>query len=97
MVMRVQANKDDFLRTAEENADSMQAISQRGKDAGAVHHAFFAGDGEVLVVDEWDSPESFQRFFEEEQPNIGPLMESAGVQGEPQISFYEKLDTSDAF
>lgn len=97
MVMRVNVNPDDFERVAGENADSMRGISQRGKDLGAIHHAFYAGDGEILVVDEWDSPESFQKFFEAEQPNIGPLMQAAGAQSEPQISFYRKVESADAF
>lgn len=97
MVMRVNVNPDDFERVAGENADSMRGISQRGKDLGAIHHAFYAGDGEMLVVDEWDSPDSFQKFFEAEQPNIGPLMQAAGVQSEPQITFYRKVESADAF
>ena len=97
MVMRVKGNPDDLRRVAGENGDKLQEISQRGKDAGAIHHAFFAGDGEALVVDEWDSPENFQKFFESEAPNIGPLMQAAGAQGEPEIKFYEKIDTADAF
>ena len=97
MVMRINVSPDDFERVAQENADSMRDISERSKGVGAIHHAFYAGDGEMLVVDEWDSPDSFQKFFESEQPNIGPLMEAAGVQSEPQISFYRKLDSVDAF
>jgi heme-degrading monooxygenase HmoA len=97
MVMRINVSPDDFDRVAQENADSMREISERSKDVGAIHHAFYAGDGEMLVVDEWDSPDSFQKFFEAEQPNIGPLMQAAGVQGEPQITFYRKSDSLDAF
>lgn len=97
MVMRINASPDDFERVAQDNADSMRDISERSKERGAIHHAFYAGDGEMLVVDEWDSPESFQKFFEEEQPNIGPLMQAAGVESEPQISFYRKVDSTDVF
>ena len=97
MVMRVQADPADFGRVATENADNMRGIAERGRAAGAIHHAFYAGDGEMLVVDEWDSPEAFQGFFQSEQANIGPLMEGAGAQGEPQITFYQRMDTADAF
>ena len=97
MVMRINASPDDFERVAQDNADSMRDISERSKERGAIHHAFYAGDGEMLVVDEWDSPESFQKFFEEEQPNIAPLMQAAGAESEPQISFYRKVDSTDVF
>ena len=87
---------ETFERIASENAEAMRGISGRGKEAGAIHHAFYEADGKVFVVDEWDSPESFQAFFETEAPNIGPLMEQAGAQpGEP--TFYRKLSTDDQF
>ena len=97
MIMRIDANADDLERVTEENGDAMNAIAQRGRDMGAIHHAFYVGDGEAVVVDEWDSPENFQRFFEAEQPNIGPLMAAAGVTGPPEIKFFRKLDTTDSF
>ena len=99
MVLPVQTDGETFQRVASENADSIKGIAERAKGRGAIHHAFYAGDdGKVYVVDEWDSPESFQAFFAEEAPNIGPLMQQAGVQGEPgPAQFYRKLDTPDEF
>ena len=47
-----------------------------------------------MVVDEWPDAESFQRFFEADQPNIGPLMQEVGT-GEPEITFWRKLETGD--
>jgi hypothetical protein len=96
MVMRLQADPDGLKRAVEAHPEEMRAISERSQARGAIHHAFFVGDGEVLIVDEWDKPESFQAFFEEEAPNIGPLMQEAGAQpGEPK--FYEKVDSADVF
>ena len=96
MVLRVQVDPEAFKKVASENEDAMRGIADRGRSRGAAHHAFYAGDGEVLIVDEWDSAESFKAFFEEEGPNIGPLMAQAGAQpGEPE--FYEKIDSADAF
>ena len=40
--------------------------------------------------------ESFHRFFES-QTEIPGIMEAAGAQGAPQISFYRKLDMPDEF
>lgn len=97
MIMRVKGDGAQFERVANERGESTRAIADRGRAAGAIHHAFYAADGEVVVVDEWDDPASFQKFFEAEQANIGPLMEAAGVQGEPEVTFYRKLETGDAF
>jgi len=58
--------------------------------------AFAAGDGEILVIDEWPDAESFQRFFES-QTEIPRIMQEGGAKGAPEISFYRKLDTPDIF
>ena len=47
-----------------------------------------------MVVDEWPDPESFQRFFESEQETIGPMMAQVAT-GEPEITFWRKLETGD--
>ena len=39
--------------------------------------------------------ESFQRFFEQMRPEIEPMMREVGVTGEPEITFWRKLDTHD--
>ena len=88
---------DAFQKVATEHADDMQAITERSKEQGAAHHAFYESDGEVVVIDEWDSPESFQKFFESEQPNIGPLIQAAGGTGEPTPTVFRRLDSGDAF
>jgi hypothetical protein len=98
MILRVATDAGTFERVAAENADTMKGISGRGKERGAIHHAFYEGDGEVLVIDEWDSAESFQAFFDEVGPNIGPLIAATGADGPSgPPTFYRKLDTADAF
>ena len=64
MVLRIPVDPDEFVRAAGENKELLHGVSGRGKEPGAIHHAFFEGDGEIVVVDEWDRPESFQAFFE---------------------------------
>jgi hypothetical protein len=96
MVLRVPGNPDTLEQYANANADMMLRIAEEGRAAGALHHAFAGGDGEILVIDEWPDAESFQRFFES-QTEIPRLMQEGGAQGAPQISFYRKLDTPDEF
>jgi hypothetical protein len=96
MILRVAADPQRLEKYANDNADLMRSIADAGKAAGATRHAFAGGDGEVLVIDEWPDAESFQRFFQS-QPDIPKLMAAAGAQGEPQVSFYRRLDTPDIF
>jgi heme-degrading monooxygenase HmoA len=98
MILRVPASADALARAAEENREMFLGIAERAKARGAIHHDFYEGDGEFLVVDEWESPEAFQGFFEDEAQNIGQLLAAAGVQGEPgPPSFHRKLSLGDEF
>ena len=49
-----------------------------------------------MVVDEWPDPESFQSFFAEAQSEIEPMMRDAGIQSEPEVTFWRRLETHDA-
>jgi len=97
MGLRLAVDPARFEALAREKQDLMQEISARAKELGAIHHLFLAGDGEVMVADEWPSAEAFQAFFEEQGEKIGALMAEAGVSNEPQPVFWRPIDTSDSF
>ena len=50
----------------------------------------------MFVVDEWESREHFQRFFDGNQ-EIEAIMRDAGAQGAPEISFSVAIGTADQF
>jgi heme-degrading monooxygenase HmoA len=95
MTLRVNGDPKQFERYAQENPEEMQGLVERAKSRGLIAHRFYGSEGEVLVVDEWPDAESFQQFFDESQPEIGPMMQAAGVTSEPEITFWHKLDTKD--
>jgi hypothetical protein len=95
MTLRVAGDPAALERIAAENPDRMRAIADRAKEAGVIAHRFYGGEGEIMVVDEWPDPESFQRFFESQRAEIEPLMAEAGVTSEPDVRFWRKLDTND--
>jgi uncharacterized protein (DUF1330 family) len=96
MILRVPGDPAQFERYAQANADLMKRVGADGKAAGATRHAFAAGDGEILVIDEWPDEATFQKFFQS-QPEIPRLMQDGGATGAPAISVYRKLDTPDEF
>jgi heme-degrading monooxygenase HmoA len=96
MMLRVKADPDALERYANENADQVKRIAEDGRSKGAIHHYFAAGDGEVVVIDEWDSEESFQGFFDS-QAEIPEVMQAAGAASEPEVTFLRKLSTPDEF
>jgi heme-degrading monooxygenase HmoA len=73
-----------------------ERVSGVAKAAGAKHHRFLLGDGEVLILDEWDSASSFDAFFHG-NADIPGLMQEAGVQGPPSIEIFETVDSPDIF
>src|SRR3954447_9811960 len=78
------------------NADRMKAIADDGKSRGAIHHRLGVGDGFVLVVDEWESPQQFQEFFEGNQ-EIESIIRDSGGQGPPDVTVAEAVDSPDQF
>jgi len=94
MTLRVSGDPDKLEQLAAESADTIRGISERAQAAGVIAHRFYGSDGEIMVVDEWPDAESFQRFFAAEQDAIGPMMEQIGA-GEPEITFWRKLETGD--
>jgi hypothetical protein len=97
--MLLQVNRDPKrLQDAMSDRSRWDAINDRAKANGAIHHQFLVSPdgGTIAVFDEWETPEGFQRFFDS-SPEIPQMMAEAGVTSEPQVAFWHKLDTPDAF
>src|SRR5436190_10834719 len=95
MTLWTQGDPDKLEEYARQNGDRMQGISDRAKEHGLIAHRFYGTEGQIMVVDEWPDPESFQKFFEQEQGEIQPIMEAVGATSEPQVRFWRKLETND--
>jgi hypothetical protein len=96
MTLRAKGDPQALERRAAENPDQIRAISDRAKEHGLIAHRFYGSeDGQLMVIDEWPDPQSFQAFFEEMRSEIDPLMREAGVTAEPEVTFWRKLETHD--
>ncbi|MEA2273382.1 MAG: hypothetical protein QOI98_2090 [Solirubrobacteraceae bacterium] len=96
ITLRISADPAKLEAFGEENADVLKRITDDAKGRGAIHHQFYGGDGEVLVVDEWESGEAFQEFFST-QEEIPTVMQAAGATGEPKVEVWRPLDVGDEF
>ena len=96
VTMRVEGDTQQFRRFVDGEGDRLRAIADAARADGCLHHRFGVGDGYVLVVDEWETAEHFQRFFEgnEELPGV---MRDAGARGEPEFTFTEAITSPDQF
>lgn len=98
MGLRIAADPKRVEQALNGDPERLQQIAQRSRDAGCIHHRFLANEngGEVLVLDEWPDPGSFMQFFEN-SPDIGELMQEAGVTERPTPVFWREMDTPDKF
>ncbi len=94
MTFRVAGDPDKLEQLAGERADVLRAIAERAKEHGLIAHRFYGADGQIMVIDEWPDAESFQRFFESQRSQIEPMMQQVAT-GEPEITFWRKLETHD--
>ena len=94
--MRVPGDTDQFRRFISSEAGQLNDIADAARAGGCIHHRFSVGDGYVLVVDEWESAEAFQRFFQGNDQLPG-VMRASGAQGEPEFEFTEAVESPDQF
>lgn len=99
MMLNVTGDPKKMEQFASENKAKMQAVLEAAKSHGLIAHRFYGSDsgGGLMVVDEWPDRQSFESFFAEQQAEIGPMMEAAGVTSQPEPAFWIELATHDAF
>ena len=100
VLMTLRAKGDAAALESHAAADpaGMKAIMDQAVANGLIAHRFYASpEGDIMVVDEWPDPESFQRFFAATEAQIGPMMQAAGVASEPEVKFWRKLEMGDDY
>lgn len=96
ITVTVPGDTEAFRAFVAANPERLTALADRGREMGAIHHRFAIGDGTVFIVDEWETADAFQSFFEGNE-EIAAAMQDAGASGPPQVSVYEALETADQF
>ena len=76
-----------FKKVLTDRADELVGVSEQARAAGAIHHTFAVGDGFVILVDEWGSPQQFEQFFG--RSDIQALVGEMGASGPPDITIVE--------
>ena len=75
------------------NAALLEEITEDTKSGGLIHHTFVAGEGELVVIDEWGTAEQFQRFFEG-NAKVAKITEAIGVTGPPAVAIYNEVEAA---
>ena len=96
MTFRAMGDPKKLEQRAAENPDALRSITEHAKEHGLIGHRFYGSDGgQIMVIDEWPDPESFQGFYEHMRSEIEPLMREVGVTAEPEVTFWRQLETHD--
>src|SRR5215203_132020 len=79
VTLRVSGDPDTFEQQVAAHADAIGRIMDVAKRDGLIAHRWYGADGQYMAVDEWPDADSFNAFFDEAQPDSGPVMQAAGV------------------
>ena len=79
----------EAIEGLQRNAAGLEEISESTRGLGLVSHRFVAGDGELMVVDEWGTAEQFQGFFDG-NAKVAEVIGSIGVTGPPVVSIFRR-------
>jgi len=99
MTMTVSGDPQAMERFAADNSEKMQAVLKAAKSHGLIAHRFYGSEdgARLMVLDEWPDRESFETFFKEQESEIAPMMQAAGVTAQPESITWHQLQTQDAF
>ena len=85
-----------FRQALTDHSEEFAKFAAEAQASGGLHHRFAVGDGFVLVVDEWESVEHFQKFFA--QPDLQALIAQSGASPQPpEITIGEAISSPDEY
>jgi hypothetical protein len=84
-----------FKKVLTDRTDELADVAEQARMAGAIHHRFGVGDGFIIIVDEWESPQQFEQFFT--RADIQALVGEMGASGPPDITIVEAIASPDQF
>jgi hypothetical protein len=95
VTLRVSGDPAGFEQATADHADAIGRIMGVAKRHGLIAHRWYGADGQYMAVDEWPDEDSFHAFFDEAQPEIGPVMQAAGMTAAPEATAWRTLHTGD--
>jgi len=74
----------------------LEEMTAANKNSGNLGHQVFAGDGELVIIDEWETVEQFQGFYAG-NANVEQISSSLGVTGPPAVTVLASADVPGTF
>jgi quinol monooxygenase YgiN len=96
VIGKFQGDTAAFRQALTDRAEEFAKISEMARSEGGIHHRFGVGDGFVVIVDEWETAEQFQRFFS--NPDLQAFIGSVGAApAPPEITIAEPVVSPDQY
>jgi len=97
ITLKFQGDVVKFRQALTDHGDQFAKMAAEAKaSGGGIHHRFAVGDGFVLVVDEWETAEHFQKFFA--NPDLQALVAMSGAAPQPpEITIAEVVSSPDEY
>ena len=97
ITLKFQGDVATFRQALADHADEFAKMAAEARGSGGgIHHRFAVGDGFVLVVDEWESAEHFQKFFA--NPDLQALIAASGAApAPPEVTIAEAISSPDEY
>ena len=93
---KFQGDTAKFRQALVDRAGEFAKIADAARAEGAIHHRFGIGDGFVLILDEWETVEHFQRFFG--HPDLQAFIVSVGAApAPPEVTVTDAITSPDQF
>jgi len=97
VTVRISVDPPAFEKAAAADPAVIQRVMAVAQSKGLMGPRWFRGENEVMSVEEWPDAESFQAFFAEAGPEIGPFMAAAGVTSAPEVKVWGHVAIDDVF
>jgi len=96
VIGKIRGDTATFRQALAGRAGEFAGYAEMARAAGGIHHRFGVGDGFVLVVDEWESPEHFEKFFS--HPELQAFIGSIGAAPvPPELIVAEAVASADQY
>ena len=94
---KFQGDVATFRQALTDHGDQFAKMAAEAQaSGGGLHHRFAVGDGFVLVVDEWETVDHFQKFFA--NPDLQALIAKSGAAPQPpEITIAEAISSPDEY
>ena len=94
---KFQGDVATFRQALTDHGDQFAKMAAEAQaSGGGLHHRFAVGDGFVLVVDERETVEHFQKFFS--NPDLQALIAKSGAAPQPpEITIAEAISSPDEY